>query len=159
MTSLPEPLIALSVEISTPTDPVDINDRENFVVVKRTIPGVAHRRSTVSGDFEPGEALISAVPDTAILNYVVRVLGTDMATHATLAQQLFSALAQFEYTITETIDEAETVWERCQPADIIPREQRDDGYASTAPAARLQSGVSEYAITVRCDPQALEGLT
>lgn len=146
--------IALSVSVSRPTGgALDINSGP-YKITSPIRPGLTWRRNAVTGRWVPGERLLDAVPDTAILSFTVRVDGDDWAEQSAAALEMFQALAQFEYTVTVTQETVATVWTGCQMADIVPRETADTSYR---PAAyNVKRGRAEYVVTIRCNPLAIE---
>jgi hypothetical protein len=152
------PIIDCSLKVSRPTGgALELNDHDNFELARPLIrPGVTYARRAVTGDNQPGEILIGAVRAVATLAFRIRIKAGTWSAAGTLADTLFSALGQFSYTITETTEGVTTIYSRCQPADVVPREVADPSFAETNTGPRVVLGWAEYDVTIRCHPRTVE---
>ncbi|WP_061960654.1 hypothetical protein [Demequina flava] len=149
----PQITLALTTTLPAPDGAVDFNDHTRFELLTRPNPGQRWRRESGTGRYVPGEALIVAVQDTAVLRFSVRVLGGTWADHTLNTQLMERALSRFSYSLTDVVEGVTRTWTRCQPADIVPREETDLQYAAGSRAFDISRGRDQYLITVRCDPQ------
>lgn len=130
------------VSVPAPTNFLDLNERTHFEIVEWNAPLPRWRRKAIDGTYTAGRRLVSAVPDTATITAVVRVMGTDWENQQEWAQTLFNALSQFDYTITEIINTVARTF-ACEPADITPSEGGLEPFG-------VARGRQVYTLTIPC---------
>lgn len=116
-----------------------------YELVMPNVPDLEWRRNTVEGRYQAGERLVNAVPVAALIGWVIRCKGDAWTDVDTAIADMYATLAQFEYTVTETIAGVVTVWENCQPATIRPLNNRRT-------SGEVASGVADFDIQIRCTP-------
>jgi len=141
-------LFSLSIEVSTPSTALEINDHEAFEIVEWNPPIQEVSRVVVDGPYQSGRRLISATRGPVTLTGVVRVLGEDWQAARDNAESLFSALSQFSFTLTESIEGEDTVYD-CEPADI--------SLASGLDGFQVARGRHEYVLSIPCSRAVVEG--
>jgi hypothetical protein len=141
--------IDLSVAISRPSTPLEINNRTSFEIPEGGWAplGKSHRLNELEGENNPGSVLLGFVADTATINGVVRVLATSESSLRSRITTLFDAMSQRSYTITEVIDGESTVYTGCRPASSIECVGGVDW--------DILRGLHQQAVTysIRCNPR------
>gem|GEM_PF-1902929 len=152
-----EPMIDVSLAVSRPTGgALQLNDHTNYELTRPLIrPGMTYRRRAQQGEYQPGEILTGKVRGVATLAFRVRVRGGTWVGHKARMGDLYSALGQFSYTVTEITEGVTTEYRRCQPADVISRDAVDPQFLNSV-AYRTQVGWAEYDVSIRCHPQTVE---
>lgn len=93
------------------------DDEVKFSIIEWGPGSRTFRRSTVEGPFQAGRRLLGAVLDVRSISGAVRVYGASWTEVRTNAEEMFAALSQRSFLITETIDSAVSQY-ICEPADI-----------------------------------------
>lgn len=142
--------ITITGTISRSSTPLNLSQDGVREVVSLTEGGVTWRRTTVSGKYQPGRALLQAVRDTATDVLVLRVYGTTGTQLANRVTEVVTAFAQFSYTVTLVIDGVTRIID-CEPADI--QVVGDDTRRKGLRFALMR----ELQISIPRDPQLTQG--
>lgn len=148
-----DPILNLSLVISreSPLADLELNDHTTYSVIIPPRSGVTHDNVVAESEHQDGELLLSSRKIAATIPITIRVDGADWPAHSVAMQALVAAFEQRDYTLTEVKEGVQTVWTKCQPADVAPREAVDPAY--TPSAYTTKRGRSEYVITLRCHPR------
>jgi hypothetical protein len=106
-----------SLVISRTGTDLTIDPTTDIRLVTFGVSGRSWRRTAIEGRYQHGRALLGAVLDARSLTFVVRVKGSTWIAAQNNYAELETALSQFTYTVTATIDGRVDVY-TCEPADI-----------------------------------------
>lgn len=139
-------LFDLSVAVSTPGAPIELNDGVEFELAAWNPPIQQVSRTTESGPYQSGEVLIAAARTAGTISAVVRVLGSTWPAQQANVASLFSALSQWSFVITESVEGVARIYE-CMPTDIA--------LANGISGEQVAYGAHEYVLSIPCNPPYL----
>lgn len=108
-------------------------------------PDLEYRRLEVSGRYQAGSRLVAAVPDVAVIGGVFRCQGSSWSAVDLAVGAMYSALSQFNYTVTVTFAGVAEAFTDCQPATIRPVTGR-------SLSGEIAACVADFEVEIRCTP-------
>ena len=110
-------LMDLSVTISTPTTPLELNDHTAFELVEWNPPIQQVELVMRSGPYQSGAIAVSGRRSEGVIAATVRVLGASWEAQQANVASLISALSQWSYEVTESINDQARVFP-AMPANV-----------------------------------------
>jgi hypothetical protein len=111
--------IDVALTVSTPDEPLELEDPGSYGVEAFGPGGQAWRRRSVENDYQHGVKVIAERLESGNVTGVIRVYGSTWAEVRVNVTAMFEALSQHVYTITAVIDGVTDIYV-CGPADISP---------------------------------------
>lgn len=121
-----EPLLTLSVTVSTPTGTLELNDRVVYRVADGSFAdqSVTKRRTEAPNPFLEGTFVVNALRDNVTETLKVYVYGSTHAEFAAAMAELKEAFDQARFAVVKTVEGQVTTWS-CYSSDYQMSTQRE----------------------------------